>query len=145
MDPNLLDILSNSNKDIDNQKLMDYLHGKLSAAERHEVEKNLLESDLETEALEGLEAIPDPNRLNDYVNDINRKLQQHLEDRNPRREKRRVKNLGWVLISATIILLICIIAFLSWYWKYREQKSPIPPVKTAIRLNHSLDLQELTI
>lgn len=145
MDPNLLDILSNSNKDIDNQKLMDYLHGKLSAAERHEVEKTLLDSDLETEALEGLQAMPDPTRLNDYVNDINRQLQQHLEQRNPRREKRRVKNMGWVLISATIILLICIIAFLTWYWKHREQKSSNPPPKTAIRLKAGPDFQELTI
>ena len=34
MNDDLLNILSNSNKDIDNQKLMDYLSGKLSAAEK---------------------------------------------------------------------------------------------------------------
>ncbi len=39
MDDDLLNILSNSNKDIDNQKLMDYLSDKLSAEEKHEFEK----------------------------------------------------------------------------------------------------------
>ena len=39
MSSDLLNILSNSNKDIDNQKLMDYISGKLSGKEKHEVEQ----------------------------------------------------------------------------------------------------------
>ena len=42
MNPDLLNILSHSNKDIDNQKLMDYLSGKLSEKERQEVEQMVL-------------------------------------------------------------------------------------------------------
>ena len=38
MNNDLLNILSNSNKDIDNQKLMDYVAGKLTEQEKHEVE-----------------------------------------------------------------------------------------------------------
>ena len=38
MDDKLFDILSNSNKDIDNQKLMDYLAGKLSEDRRHRMD-----------------------------------------------------------------------------------------------------------
>ena len=38
MNDDLLNILSNGNKDIDNQKLVDYLDGKLSEKEKHEVE-----------------------------------------------------------------------------------------------------------
>ena len=34
MNKDLLNILSNSNKDIDNQQLMDYLNGKLRSEER---------------------------------------------------------------------------------------------------------------
>ncbi len=41
MNQDLLNILANSNKDIDNQKLMDYLNGKLSDDEKHELEKVL--------------------------------------------------------------------------------------------------------
>jgi hypothetical protein len=39
MNTDIIDILSQSNKDPDNQMLMDYLSGKLSGEERQEVEK----------------------------------------------------------------------------------------------------------
>ena len=45
MKDDLLKILSDSNKDIDNQQLMDYLSGKLSARESHEVEKMMADKD----------------------------------------------------------------------------------------------------
>ena len=51
----LLNILSNSNKDIDNQKLMDYLAGKLSAQEKHDFEKQMAESAMVNDAVEGLQ------------------------------------------------------------------------------------------
>ncbi|MBI2729626.1 MAG: hypothetical protein HYX40_02545, partial [Sphingobacteriales bacterium] len=63
MNKDLLNILSNSNKDIDNQKLMDYVAGKLSAEEAHEMEKLLLESDFSEEAAEGLSMMDDKNRI----------------------------------------------------------------------------------
>ncbi len=45
MNNNLLNILSNSNKDIDNQKLMDYLSGQLPDKEKKEVEQWMAEND----------------------------------------------------------------------------------------------------
>ena len=57
MNDELLNILSNSNKDIDNQKLMDYLSGKLSADEKHDFEKALVDSEMMNDAVEGLEKI----------------------------------------------------------------------------------------
>ena len=44
MHEDLLNILSDSNKDIDNQKLMDYISGKLSAEQKHEVEKWMIDN-----------------------------------------------------------------------------------------------------
>ena len=57
MSDELLNILSNSNKDIDNQKLMDYLSGKLSAGEKHDFEKTLVDSEMMNDAVEGLQKI----------------------------------------------------------------------------------------
>ena len=51
MDDKLFNILSNSNKDIDNQKLMDYLSGKLTEQERHEVEMWMVDNDFENETV----------------------------------------------------------------------------------------------
>lgn len=55
MSEDLKDILSSSNKDIDNQKLMDYLSGKLAKEDAHDIEKKMVESEFVTDAVEGLE------------------------------------------------------------------------------------------
>jgi hypothetical protein len=67
MTDDLLNILSNSNKDIDNQKLMDYVSGKLSAEEKHEFEKTLVDSEILNDAVEGLEGFKNKEQLNLFV------------------------------------------------------------------------------
>ena len=59
----LKDILSDSNKDIDNQKLMDYLSGQLTAEERHDMEKEMADSPFVNDAVEGLEEIKDKKNV----------------------------------------------------------------------------------
>ena len=59
MNKDLLNILSNSSKDIDNQQLMDYLAGKLSEEDKHAVEMKLADNDFMNDAVEGLEEVKD--------------------------------------------------------------------------------------
>ena len=44
MNKDLLNILANSNKDIDNQQLMDYLSGNLSGEPLHDVERTMADN-----------------------------------------------------------------------------------------------------
>jgi len=62
MNNDLLNILSNSNKDIDNQQLMDYLSGHLSPEQLHEVERSMADSEFMNDAVEGLQNIPNKKR-----------------------------------------------------------------------------------
>ena len=55
MTDNLKDILSNSNKDIDNQRLMSYLKEQLNKAESHDVEKAMADDAFINDAIEGLQ------------------------------------------------------------------------------------------
>jgi anti-sigma factor RsiW len=55
MHEDLLNILSDSNKDIDNQKIMDYISGRLSSEQKHEVEKWMIDNPFFNEAVEGLQ------------------------------------------------------------------------------------------
>ena len=55
MKENLKDILSNLHSEVDQEALLKYLEGKLSAEEQHEIEKNTMEDAFETDALEGLQ------------------------------------------------------------------------------------------
>jgi len=112
MNNDLLNILSNSNKDIDNQKLMDYLSGKLSEQEKHEVEAWMVDNDFENEALEGLQQMAGKKNLEGYVDQLNKELHQYIRDKKSRREKRKINNSFWVLTAIIFILLIIILAYM---------------------------------
>jgi anti-sigma factor RsiW len=112
MNNDLLNILSNSNKDIDNQQLMDYLSGKLSAAEKHEVEESMADSNFMNDAVEGLQNIPDQKDIQLYVGQLNSALQKNLQKKKQRRLKRRLKESPWGYFAALLILLLCIVAYL---------------------------------
>ncbi|HTQ29183.1 MAG TPA: hypothetical protein VMI35_13690 [Puia sp.] len=112
MNQELLDILSNSNKDIDNQKLMDYLSGKLSEPEKHEVEKLVAGSDFMQDALEGLKNIKDSRKLQAYVDQLQQSLQGQLTQNRRRREKHRIKEYPWIYFTIVLILVIAIVGYL---------------------------------
>ena len=52
MSESLKDILSNLNPDIDQETLLQYLQGKLTAEQQHELEKQMMENEFESDALE---------------------------------------------------------------------------------------------
>ena len=112
MDDDLLNILSNSNKDIDNQKLMDYLSDKLSAEEKHEFERTLLDSELESDAVEGLSHFKNKKDPVAYAEELNRKLQKQLQKKKLSRAKRRIKELHWLYVAITLIIVLILIAFI---------------------------------
>ena len=112
MDDDLLNILSNSNKDIDNQKLMDYLSDKLSAEEKHEFEKTLVDSDLESDAVEGLSQFKNKKDPVAYAEELNQKLQKQLKRKRLSKAKRRIKELRWMYVAITLIIIIILIAFI---------------------------------
>ena len=108
----LLNILSNSNKDIDNQKLMDYLSGKLSAQEKHEVEKLMAENELVSDAVEGLQQFKDQKKLDTYVDQLQKQLNQYLKQKKERRNRWKKGNFDqWIYISIVVVLAIIIIAY----------------------------------
>ena len=112
MNNDLLNILSNSNKDIDNQKLMDYLSGKLTEQEKHEVEMWMVDNEFENEAMEGLQQMAGNKKLDGYVEQLNKELHQYIKQKKDRREKRRIDNSFWVYTAIVFILLIIILSYM---------------------------------
>jgi hypothetical protein len=111
MRDDLLHILSNSNKDVDNQKLMDYLSNKLSAEEKHEFEKMLVDSDLASDAIEGLNECKNKKDPVAFAEQLNRNLQKQLQKKKLVREKRRFKDGYWIYFTIVLIIVILLIAF----------------------------------
>jgi hypothetical protein len=112
MNNDLLNILSNSNKDIDNQKLMDYLAGKLPEQERHEVEKWMADNEFANEAVEGLQGFSGKKNLEGYVEHLNKELHKYIQQKKDRRENRRFRENRWVYLAIIMILAIAIIAYM---------------------------------
>lgn len=125
MNNELKNILSNSNKDIDNQKLMDYLSGKLSAEEKYEIEKQMADSDFINDAVEGLEDVKSKKNLSLFVEQLNTTLHKQLEKKKKRKQKRALKDQPWLYL-AIVILLMLIITYFIVIKKHLESEKELP-------------------
>jgi hypothetical protein len=112
MDYDLLKILSHSNKDIDNQKLMDYIAGKLSAEEKHDVEKWMADSNFMSDAMEGLQSVRNKAKIADMVEQLNLDLQKKLEKKRNKKRKRQLKDYPWIYYAVVLVLFLIIV---TWY------------------------------
>lgn len=111
MKENLKDILSNLNPDIDQETLLLYLQGKLSAEKQHELEMHLMESDFEGDAVEGLAEMKDKRNLAILVDQLNFELKKKTAKRKRRKEKMQLKPDHNLLIAVIIILLLIVISY----------------------------------
>ena len=116
MDYDLLKILSNSNKDIDNQKLMDYIAGKLSSEEKHEVERWMADSNFMNDAVEGLETVKNKSNILKLVEQLNQDLQKRIEQKKIRKKRRRLKDQPWIYYAIILVLFVIVI---TWYIIHR--------------------------
>jgi hypothetical protein len=112
MSDNLKDILSNLNPDIDQETLLLYLQGKLSAQEQHEVEKQMIDSDFETDALEGLQDFKDKRKIALLVDQLNKDLKKKTEKKKRLRQKLILNLEPWLIIALVIILVLIVISYI---------------------------------
>ena len=122
MNKDLLNILANSSKDIDNQQLMDYLSGKLSDSEKHEVEMQLPDNEFMKDAIEGLENVKDKQDIHFLVEQLNRELHKKLLQKKARKQKRKLLQQRWVYAAIILILALVIAAWLMII-KYQHLKN----------------------
>jgi len=115
MKENLKDILSHLHSEVDQEALLKYLEGKLSAEEQHELEKNTLDDSFEADALEGLQDISNKAKLASIVEQLNQDLKKKTEKKKKLPHRREVKVEPWLLITIIVILLIAIISFFVIY------------------------------
>ncbi|MBS1597652.1 MAG: hypothetical protein JST75_05470 [Bacteroidetes bacterium] len=106
------DISPHSDKNIDADKLLDYLNDRLPAAEKNEIEKLIAGNDFVNDAIEGLKHVKDKKKLQAYVDQLNQELHNHLQKKKLRREKKRLPEYSWIYITIILILSICILGYL---------------------------------
>jgi hypothetical protein len=111
MNKDWMNILSNSNKDIDNQQLMDYLSGKLTGDALHEVEKSMAENEFLNDAMEGLQQLGPKKDIRSMVDELNAAMRQSLAKKKERRLRRRLKDDPWAYLAIILVLLFCILGY----------------------------------
>jgi hypothetical protein len=111
MSDNLKDILSNLNPDIDQETLLLYLQGKLTAEKQRELELQMMDSDFESDALEGLQGIKDKQRLPGIVDQLNYNLKKKTQIRKQRTNRLKLKNDPSIWIAIAIFLLLIVISY----------------------------------
>lgn len=112
MSDNLKDILANLNKDIEQDKLLDYLNKKLPAAEAHEVEKQMADDAFMNDAVEGLEKFKDKKDVLLLVQQLNEDLKKQTQKKKLKKEKRKLKEQPWLYFTIILILLLAIIGYI---------------------------------
>jgi hypothetical protein len=112
MKENLKDILSHLHSEVDQETLLKYLQGKLSAEEQHELEKSLLDDPFEADATEGLAAISNKQNIPVLVNQLNRELKKKTAKRGRWSDRQDAKLESWLLVTVVLILLLAVAGYL---------------------------------
>jgi predicted secreted protein len=112
MKENLKDILAHLNPDVDQEILIQYLQGELSNEKQHEVEKQLLEGDFESEALEGLQVFKQKPDIRQLVDQLNYDLKKKTVKRKQRRKKLDIKVNSSLWITLLILLMLIVISYI---------------------------------
>jgi hypothetical protein len=111
MNKDWLKILSESNKDIDNQQLMDYLSGKLSGEALHELERSMADNAFLNDAVEGLQQLKSKKDMQAYVDELNAAMLHSLDKKKNRRLRRRLRDDPWTYLAIVLVLALCLIGF----------------------------------
>jgi anti-sigma factor RsiW len=107
------DILSQKSS-VDPQKLMDYLEGKLSDKEKHEVESVLADSAFMDDAAEGLAEMKDKQKIASILFELNSQLHKKTQQRRKLQFSNRRPFPGWLIFATVTIILLVVLAYIIY-------------------------------
>lgn len=111
MNENLKDILSGLSTDIDQQKLLEYLQGHLSAEKQHELEEQMLNDEFAADALEGLQNIKDQKKIRLLVEQLNNDLEKKTQKKNAFRRKLELRLEPSIIVAVVVVLLLLVTSY----------------------------------
>ena len=117
MSDDLKNILSNnaSPEKNNSDEIRKYILQELSNAKQHDLEKQLLDDDFEADALEGLAAVKDNQKIDLHLYQLNKSLKDKTSIKKNRFEKRKIKPAWWLYFSILLLLLIIILIYFYLY------------------------------
>lgn len=119
MPENINDILSGAGGPISQETLLKYLNGQLSPDEQHQVEKLMLDSSFENDAIEGLQTLDQKEGIQLLVASLNRDLRKKLNKKKQKQEQKRLKP-QWLVYLSVLILLIILVLVYVYIWVHAQ-------------------------
>ncbi|MBI4930920.1 MAG: tetratricopeptide repeat protein [Bacteroidetes bacterium] len=98
------------------EMLTKYISDKLSSAEKHEVEKHLIDCEMCSDAVEGWQMIYDKKKISNITSELNQKIQTRID---AKEEKKEVKIIflrqyrTQLAVAASILLVVGLV----WFFK----------------------------
>ena len=111
MSNDLKNILSHLNKDIEQEKLIEYLNRKLTPEEQHELEAHLNDDPFMSDAMDGLSEMKGPDKIDLMVYQLNKDLKKQL-DKKQKRKKTAIGEAPWLYYTVIILLIVAIVGYL---------------------------------
>ena len=118
----LSNILQNDDE-VNEAALRKYLSGNLDDEELHAVEKQMAGSSFIDDAVEGLQSFSSQKKLDEYVSQLNKNLNQQLDIKKQRKEKRKITEMPWIIVAVITILLLCVLAFVVIKMQHDKQNT----------------------
>ena len=103
------DILNNDHKGkLPDELLQAYLEGRLTPGQQHEVEAWLAEEGMESDAMEGLKALP-AHETKQITDRLNYNLRHELSKK--KRRHKAIADNQWAWLAIFIVLMLCVLGF----------------------------------
>lgn len=114
MSDDIKNILFNgaSSEENNSNRIRKYLKDEMTDAERHALEKHLLDDTFEREALEGLESIKDDIQLDLHIYQLQKSLKEKTALKKERFSKRMIKPQWWLFFSVLLLLILIVMIYL---------------------------------
>ncbi len=116
MSPELLNILATKELPVSNAQLVDYLAGKLSEEQNHEIESELLAGgSFEAEGLEGLLQLENKSTVAGLHHSIIQNLHDTIHPRKRSTIQRTLLPFSWIMLLVVGLLVVALAGwFLIW-------------------------------
>ena len=102
----------NENDAPNEQELMKYLRGNISEEERFAMEQQMADSAFVNDAVEGLQQLGSPEKIEALKDQLNKQLQKETLKRSHSKKKRGIADQQWLIVAILAILLLCIAGYL---------------------------------
>ncbi len=100
----------NDEDELNEEQLLSYINGKSTEEEQHEVKKQMNDSSLINDAVEGLQQFSSTKKMSSYVEQINTQLKHQLKKKKSK-NKFYKPDISWQVIAVVIVVVLCLIGF----------------------------------